>query len=60
MKKQVNDMIDVALSILDKAKEAMGKAEIKIYLTSLEQIFKQIKETNTKDDRNKRSKDTKQ
>ncbi len=53
-------MIDVALSILDKAKEAMGKAEIKIYLTSLEQIFKQIKETNTKDDRNKRSKDTKQ
>lgn len=53
-------MIDVALNIIDKAKEAMGKAEIKIYLTSLEQIFKQIKETNSKDDRNKRSKDTEQ
>ena len=52
-------MIDVALNILDKAKEALGKAEIKIYLTSLEQIFKQIKETNNKNDRDKRSKDTK-
>lgn len=52
-------MIDVALNILDKAKEAMGKAEIKIYLTSLEQIFKQIKETNNRNDRDERSKDTK-
>ncbi len=50
----------MALRILSKANESADKREIKIYLKSLEQIIKQIKETQNENDRDKGSKDTKQ
>lgn len=51
-------MINMALNILEETKITLGKSEIKIYLNSIEQILKQMKETNNKHDRNQRSEDT--
>lgn len=58
MKDQLNEMINMALNILEETKVTLGKSEIKIYLNSIEQILKQMKETNNKHDRNQRSEDT--
>lgn len=58
MKDQLNEMINMALNILEETKITLGKSEIKIYLNSIEQILKQMKETNNKHDRNQRSEDT--
>ncbi len=60
MKYIIEELTSMALRILSKANESADKREIKIYLKSLEQIIKQIKETQNENDRDKGSKDTKQ
>jgi|TARA_R100000329_G_scaffold124933_1_gene103432 hypothetical protein len=46
--KEINELVTMALNIIDEAQTAKGKHEMGIFLKSLKQILNQIKEQNDK------------
>jgi hypothetical protein len=46
--KEINELVTMALNIIDEAQAAKGKREMGIFLKSLKQILNQIKEQNDK------------
>ena len=46
--KEINELVTMALNIIDEAQTSKKKHEIGIFLKSLQQILNQIKELNNK------------
>lgn len=46
--KEINTLLDMASRMVEEAKETKGKRELKVFLTSINQILTQIKELNVK------------